>query len=71
VRVIAVSKEEEALVGALDLEAVEAGERGVSAEVAVSLPDFVGVGGSDLSDEGNEGALEVEGDLHVEVTHAA
>ena len=55
----------------MDFETVEAGEGGVGAEVAVALPDFVGVGGSDFSDEGNHGALEVERDLHVEITHAA
>jgi len=71
VRVIAVAEEEEALVSALDFETVEAGEGGVSAEVAVALPDFVGVGGRNLADEGNDGALEVEGNLHVEVAHAA
>ena len=70
-RVIAVAEEEEALVSALDLETVEAGEGGVCAEVAIALPDFVSVGGGDLADEGNDGALEVEGDLHVEVAHAA
>jgi len=71
VRVISVAEEEEALVSALDFETVEAGEGGVSAEIAVALPDFVGVGGGDLADEGNDGALKVEGDLHVEVAHSA
>ena len=46
-------------------------EGGVCAEVLVVLPDPVGAGGSDLADEGNHGALEVERDLHVEVAHAA
>ena len=68
---VSVSEEEETLVGAVDFEAVEAGEGGVGAEVPVALPDFVGVGGSDFSDEGNHGALKVKRDLHVEITHAA
>jgi len=55
----------------VDFEAVEASEGGVSAEVAVAFPDFVRVGGSDFSDEGDHGALEVKRDLHVEVAHTA
>jgi len=55
----------------LNFKAVEAGEGGVSAEVAVALPDFVRVGGGDFPDEGDHGALEVKRDLHVEVAHAA
>ena len=55
----------------MDFEAVEAGEGGVSAEVAVALPDFIRIGGGDFPDEGDHGALEVKRDLHVEVAHAA
>ncbi|KAL2470371.1 Uncharacterized protein Adt_38507 [Abeliophyllum distichum] len=48
---INVIEEEETLVGALDFKAVVAGERGVCPEVAIALPDFVGIGGGNLSDE--------------------
>lgn len=64
-------EEKEALIGALDLQAVEAGEGGVGPEVPVALPDPVRVGGGDLPDERDDGALEMERDLHVEVAHAA
>ncbi|KAL2519285.1 Uncharacterized protein Adt_15532 [Abeliophyllum distichum] len=67
---INVIEEEETLVGALDFKAVVADERGVCPKVAIVLPDFVGVGGGNLSDEWQDGALEMEGDLHVEVAHA-
>ncbi|KAL2466699.1 Uncharacterized protein Adt_42550 [Abeliophyllum distichum] len=66
---INVIEKEKTLVGALDFKAVVAGERGVCPEVAIALPDFVGIGGRNLSDEWHDGALEMEGDLHVEVAH--
>ncbi|KAL2525912.1 Uncharacterized protein Adt_10966 [Abeliophyllum distichum] len=68
---INVVEEEETLVGALDFKAVIASERGICPEVAIALPDFVGIGGENLSDEWHYGALEMEGDLHVEVAHAS
>ena len=46
-------------------------EGGVSAKVPITLPDPVGVGGSDLVNERNHITLEMERDLHVEVAHAA
>lgn len=65
------AEEEKRLVGPADAEAVEAGEGGVGAEVGAALPDAVGVGGGGAGEEGEEGALEVEGELEVEVRDAA
>lgn len=66
---IAVAEEEEALVRAQGLHAVEAGERRVGPEVPIDLPDPVRVRRSDLADEGNDGAFKMERHLHVEVSH--
>ena len=71
VALVAVAEEEEALIGALDFQAVEAGQGSIGSEISVAFPDLVRVGGSDFSDEGNDGALEVERDLHVEIAHTA
>lgn len=68
---IAVAEEKEALIGALDFQAVEAGQRRVGSQVPVALPDLVSIGRSDLTDEGNDGAFEMERDLHVKVSHSA
>ncbi|URD89183.1 hypothetical protein MUK42_27961, partial [Musa troglodytarum] len=65
------AEEEKRLVGPSDAEAVEAGEGGVGAEVGAALPDAVGVGGGGAGEEGEKGALEVEGELEVEVRDAA
>jgi hypothetical protein len=42
----------------------------VSLKRGTVLPDAVGVGGRDAADERDDGGLEVEGDLHVEVVDA-
>jgi hypothetical protein len=66
----AVTEEEERLVRALDAEAVEGSERHVGPERGATLLDAVVVEGHDAADERDDGGLEVEGDLHVEVTDA-
>ena len=68
---VAVAEEEEALIGALDFQAVEAGQGSIGSEITVAFPDLVRVEGSDFANEGNNGALEVERDLHVEIAHTA
>ena len=68
---VAVTEEEEALIGALDFQAVEVGQGSIGLEITVAFPDLVRVEGSDFADEGNNRALEVERDLHVEITHTA
>ena len=68
---VAIAEEEEALIGALDFQAVESGQGSIGSEITVVFPDLVRVEGSDFADEGNNGALEVERDLYVEIAHTA
>ena len=59
------------MIGALDFQAVEAGQGSIGLEITVAFPDLVRVGGSDFADKGNNGALEMERDLHVEIAQTA
>ena len=68
---VVVAEEEEALIGALDFQAIEASQGSIGSEITVAFPDLVRVEGSDFADEGNNGALEVERDLYVEIAHTA
>nr|POF27204.1 glutamate dehydrogenase 1 [Quercus suber] len=71
VALVAVIEEEEALIDALDFQAVEAGQGSIGSKITIAFPDLVHVGGSDFADKGNNGTLEVERDLHVEIAHTA
>ena len=64
---VAVVEEEEDLIGMLDFQVVEAGQGSIGLEITVAFPNLVRVGESDYADEGNNGALEMERDLHVEI----
>ena len=68
---VVVAEEEEALIDMLDFQAVEASQGSIGSEITIAFLDLVCVGGSDFADEGNNGALEVERDLHVEIAHMA
>ena len=69
VALVAIAEEEEALIGMLDFRVVEASQGSISSKITIAFLDLVRVGGSDFADEGNNGALEVERDLHVEIAH--